>query len=54
MEAALFDQDRTDAEDELLLPADRETWTDAFDIEAGPWAVHLTGTAREPHLVIAL
>jgi hypothetical protein len=34
-------------------PADREPWSDTFAIEAGPWAVHLTGTARPaPELAI--
>jgi glycine/D-amino acid oxidase-like deaminating enzyme len=39
----------------LLLPTDQETWADAFAIEAGPWAVHLTGTALPaPQLAINL
>jgi hypothetical protein len=55
LEAPLFDEVRREAEDELLLPADQEKWADAFAIEAGPWAVHLTGTALPtPQLAINL
>ncbi|MBO0758452.1 MAG: hypothetical protein J2P54_21585, partial [Bradyrhizobiaceae bacterium] len=39
----------------LPLHADHEIWTDGFDIEAGPWVLHLTGTALPtPQLAIAL
>lgn len=40
---------------EANLRADHDIWTDAFDIEAGPWVLHLTGTALpKPQLAIAL
>ena len=40
---------------ERPLPTDQESWADAFDLEAGPWAVHLTGTAvTTPQLVVSL
>jgi hypothetical protein len=33
----------------------QERWADAFDLEAGPWAMHLTGTAvPTPRLVVSL
>jgi hypothetical protein len=35
--------------------ADREIWADAFDLAAGPWALHLTGTAHPtPQLTVWL
>jgi hypothetical protein len=37
------------------LASDLETWTDAFDLETGPWTLHLTGTAvPTPQLVVSL
>lgn len=39
----------------LALQDDHETWADAFDIQAGHWALHLTGTALPtPQLAITL
>jgi hypothetical protein len=40
---------------ERRLPTDQERWTDGFDLEAGPWAIHLTGNAvPTPRLVVSL
>ena len=40
---------------ELPLMADLEKWTDVFDIQAGPWALHLSGNAvPTPQLVVTL
>jgi hypothetical protein len=37
------------------LQTDQERWTDAFDLEVGPWAIHLTGNAvPTPRLVVSL
>ena len=37
------------------LPTDHERWADAYDLEAGPWAIHLTGNAvPTPRLVVSL
>jgi hypothetical protein len=47
--------DKLSALVELRLPTDQERWTDGFDLEAGPWAIHLTGSAvPTPRLVISL
>jgi hypothetical protein len=42
---ARLEQDFVAARYEQRIPGDREMWTDAFDVEAGRWALHLTGTA---------
>src|SRR5262249_18176530 len=40
---------------QLESEGDRETWAAAIDIKAGPWALHLTGTAvPKSHLEIGL
>ena len=37
------------------MQTDQERWTDAFDLEVGPWAIHLTGNAvPTPRLVVSL
>jgi hypothetical protein len=37
------------------LLTDRETWTDAFEMHAGPWALHLSGTVvPTPQLSVTL
>jgi hypothetical protein len=40
---------------ERRLPTGQERWVDAFDLEAGPWAIRLTGSAvTTPRLVVYL
>jgi hypothetical protein len=37
------------------LPPNRETWTNTFGVEAGPWALHLAGTTvPTPQLAVSL
>jgi hypothetical protein len=49
------DADLYEGLSERRLPTDQESWADAFDLEAGPWAIHLTGNAiPTPRLVVSL
>jgi hypothetical protein len=53
--AVPFVADEMPLEANLRLPTARETWADAFDIEAGDWALHLVGLAiPTPRLAITL
>lgn len=37
------------------VPSDREMWADFFDLEAGPWGLHLVGIAfPKPQLVVSV
>jgi hypothetical protein len=54
-EAAEFREFRSDEAWGVVRVPDYETWADAFDVRAGPWALHLTGTARPtPQLSVML
>ena len=51
----LFEEDLVVAQQEQRFDADRETWEDAFDLELGPWVLHLAGIAAPtPQLAVAL
>jgi hypothetical protein len=53
---ALFPkEDLTEVQQDPRSLGDRETWEDMFDLEAGAWALHLTGTALPtPQLAVSL
>jgi hypothetical protein len=55
VDALLAEEDLVEAQYERVPSGDREMWTDVFDVEAGPWALHLTGTAvPTPQLAVSV
>jgi hypothetical protein len=52
---ALLEDDPIGPRQERRPPSDREMWMDAFDLEAGPWALHLAGAALpKPQLTVSV